>query len=128
MHDQETQSQNVMKKGTDRPLKEQEQIDLALYQMALRLHRTMSAEVINQWHRDLASFPVKGIEWAMDEWGRNQSKMPAWADILKLLSEWATENVIIETCGKCDTGWVRGFKDKAGNDAVKRCECMKVSA
>src|ERR1700690_41395 len=127
MHDQEKPSQSAMLRATEGPLKEQEQIDLALYQMALRVHRTMSAEGINQWHRDLPSYPVKGIEWARAEWGSNQSKMPAWGDIKKLLREWATNNVIHETCGNCDTGWLRGFKDKAGNDAVKRCECMKAA-
>ena len=128
MHDQDKPSQSAMLQATARPLKEQEQIDLALYQMALRLHRTMSAEVINQWHRDLASYPVKAIEWVMAEWANTQPKMPTWADILKLLREWAAKNVIKETCGNCDSGWITGFKDKAGNAAVKRGDCCKVSA
>jgi hypothetical protein len=32
----------------------------------------------------------------------------------------------IVTCGNCDSGWIRdGSKDKFGNEAVKRCECLQ---
>lgn len=31
---------------------------------------------------------------------------------------------VVSTCGNCSDGWIRGFKDAAGNEAVRRCLCV----
>jgi hypothetical protein len=121
-------SQNVTKQELERPLEQQDRIDLALFQMSNRIGRPLSVDRINQWHQDLFPYSVKAIEFALDSWGRSAKVLPTFADLLTLLRAWSSDHIEIEYCGKCDTGWLRGFKDKAGNDAVKRCDCIKVSA
>ena len=124
MHDQEKPSQSAIPGTHERLLEESSKILHAMVVMSNRLGRPMSGDRMDQLLADLAHYPVRGIEWALDNWGRNAKALPVLSDILKLLQAWSLENVIIETCGNCDSGWVRGFKDKAGNDAVKRCSCM----
>lgn len=128
MPSQARPSQSVTKAQLDRPLEQQDKIDMALFQMSNRIGRPLSVDRINQWHQDLFPYSVKAIEFALDSWGRSAKVLPAFADLLSLLRSWSSEHAQIEYCVHCDTGWVRGFKDKAGNDAVKRCECMKVTA
>lgn len=110
-----------------RPLGESEKIDDAFLQMSNRLGRPLGQERMEQLQRDLANYPVAAIEYALDSWGRNAKVLPALADLLTLLTSYMSQHSTgRQTCGQCDSGWIRGFKDKAGNDAVKRCECCIV--
>jgi hypothetical protein len=116
-------SQNETQQTLLRPLEESEKILSALVKMSLRLHKPMSQEYQEQILADLGPYPVAAIDYALDAWGRNAKVLPTLADILGLLRSWAANNVIVETCGNCDSGWIAGYKDKGGNPAVKRCEC-----
>jgi hypothetical protein len=109
----------------ERPLNEQDKIDSALQTMCRRLNKVMTAERINLWHEDLAPYPVAAIEYALECWGKNAKALPTFADLSGLLNSWVADNMQTQFCGNCDTGWIRGFKDHAGNDAVKRCECVQ---
>jgi hypothetical protein len=125
MRKREKRSLNETQQTLLRPLEESEKILSAITTMSTRLGRPLSEERIQQWLRDLANYPIAAIEYAMDNWGRNAKQLPTLADLLTLLRSWAADKVLIETCGKCDSGWVPGGKDKAGNDAVVRCECIQ---
>ena len=118
-------SQNEMQPELERPSHESDRIDNALLVMSTRLGRAVSADRVAQWHKDFSPYPIQAIEYALDSWGRNGKMMPALSELLGLLRTYTAEHVFFELCGKCDTGWVRdGSKDKAGNEAVRRCECV----
>lgn len=72
-----------------RPSQEQEKIDAALLLMATRIGRVITERMVEMWHRDLAVYPVDGIEWAFDSWGRNAKRLPVLSDITELLTTWA---------------------------------------
>jgi hypothetical protein len=118
-------SQKLMQQTLLRPLEESETILRELVKMSLRLHKPMSEEYQRVLLTDLNCYPVSAIEYALDCWGRNSKVLPCLADLLALLRSYMADKMAFETCGNCDTGWVRGFKDKAGNEAVKRCECVQ---
>lgn len=111
----------------ERPLAQQDQIDAALLKMSHRIGRPLSVDRINQWHEDLAPYPVEAIEWVMDSWGREKKTLPSLSELLDLIRSWSSTNATHRYCGNCNSGWLTGFKDRAGNDAVKRCPCMKVA-
>src|SRR5208337_1480707 len=107
-----------------RPVEESEKICDELVKMSLRLHKPMSEEYQRQLLSDLGCYPVKAIEYALDSWGRNAKVLPTLADLLQLLNSWMADKVFVQTCGNCDSGWVDGGLDKAGNQSVKRCSCV----
>lgn len=52
---------------------------------------------MDQLLKDLAPYRVTAIEWALDRWGRNESKLPSLADLLELLREY-----YLNDSAKCD--------------------------
>jgi hypothetical protein len=118
-------SPKMMQQQLLRPLEESETILQELVKMSLRLHKPMSEEYQRVILQDLACYPVAAIEYALDSWGRNSKVLPTLSDLLALLRSYMADKMTFETCGNCDTGWVRGFKDAAGNEAVKRCSCVQ---
>ena len=107
-----------------RPSSESDKILNALDQMATRLHRPLTDKWINQFLADVNSYQVGAVEYALDSWGRNGKGLPTPANLTPLLESWSSQNVEVQFCGNCDTGWVAGYTDRAGNAAVKRCECV----
>jgi hypothetical protein len=81
-------SQSETKQAILRPSSELDRIDKALFLMATRLGKTITAERINLWHQDLSSYPVDAIEFCFDAWGRNAKVLPTLSDILGLIRTW----------------------------------------
>lgn len=77
------------------------------------------------WAGVLSEHSDAAVIWAFEAWNRNGKFFPRPAEILEHIH---TFNSLpankVQFCGKCDTGWISGFTDRAGNDAVKRCECV----
>lgn len=111
-----------------RPLPEQERILSALGIMSTRLGRALNQERITQWLKDLNDYPVGGVEFVLDCWGRNAKTLPALSDLTGLLKTWQADHgsSVATLCGKCDSGWLPAdYLDRSGNRAVVRCECVK---
>jgi len=71
-----------------RPLPEQDRIDAALRQMAIRLDRVLTEPIINQWHNDLCRVPIAGIEYAADWCGRNLKRWPKLSEFFEAVNAW----------------------------------------
>ena len=67
MHDQEKPSQSAIPGTHERPLEESSKILHAMVVMSNRLGRPMSGDRMDQLLADLAHYPVRGIEWALDK-------------------------------------------------------------
>jgi len=85
------------------------------------------------WGRILAPYPVKAIDFAFDNWGRNGKVWPKPANILELIAAWNLSNKPeFKGCSNCEDGWIRVFDGKTwGGHAVdpkvgmvKRCQCF----
>jgi hypothetical protein len=108
-----------------RPLGESEKIEDALLQMSNRLGRPLSQERIEQFQRDLGSYPVSAIEWTLDSWARNLKVLPALSDLLQLLRTWHVENMPEEKCS--DERRYRHGKGYGTNDVLRLWKMRQAS-
>jgi hypothetical protein len=128
MFDQERHSLNGTKKETQRPSSEQDRIDAALQLMCRRLNKSMTAERINLWHEDLAFYPVAGIEYVLDAWGRNARALPVLADLTGMLRTWMIPGPQKESqpgCERCEFGFIVTNPEASKADWIMtRCACI----
>lgn len=109
-------SQPETKQQLIRPSNEQERIDSALLLMATRLNKVLTERMIEMWHADLSVYPVDGIEWAFDSWGRNAKRLPVLSDITQLLNTWQGGGVPESGCSdECKANHGTGYD---GNDCM----------
>jgi hypothetical protein len=107
-----------------RPLQESNKILDLLVEMSLRINRPMSEEWMKQFLKDTNNFPMLAVEHMIQEWGSTGKALPKLSETKQIIEIYIAEHTALELCGHCDTGWVHGFKDAKGKDAVKRCECV----
>lgn len=126
MRQDKRRSQTETQQTLLRPLEESSKILADLVRMGLRLRRPMSDAWMAQFCHDTNSYPLAAVLYAIDQWGQSAKALPELSQTLALIRSYMADKVFFETCGNCDSGWIRGgFKDKAGNEAVKRCECVE---
>jgi len=111
-----------------RPSSEQDRIDSALDLMCRRLNKVLTAERINLWHADLASYPVEAIEYVLDAWGRNARALPVLSDLVGMLRTWMipTRRRRDEPgCPDCVQGWqVTNPTAKKSDWKMVPCPCL----
>lgn len=97
-------------------------------------NRELTEQDYELWQKLLKPYPLKAIEYAFENWGRNGKQFPRPANILELIGVWALANKPkFKPCGNCDNGWIRVFHGRTdgGNPidektgAVIRCQCNR---
>ena len=110
MRDQDRRLQSETNQQVERPSNEQDRIDDALLKMSTRLGRSLTVERIQQWHEDLASYPVEAIEWALDTHARNSKTLPSLADLVQLLKTWYVDEAPQPRCEpECQARHWKGY-------------------
>lgn len=97
-------------------------------------NRELTEQDYELWQQLLKPYPLKAIEFAFENWGRNGKQFPKPANILELIGAWRlsqnTEEFV--SCGICTKGWIYLTEGrtigvhalKLGEQMVKRCECF----
>jgi hypothetical protein len=85
---------------------------------------------MQQFNSDLNNYPVEGIEWAMDNWGRNAKALPALADIIGMLRTWMIPGPDRTRhdpgCDQCEQGFiVMNPEAKKCDWVVTPCTCIR---
>lgn len=85
------------------------------------------------WEKLLTPYPLKGIDYAFENWQRNGKIWPKPVNIIELIAAWSLSNKVeFHSCGQCDHGWVRIYQGSTHGGkpidpkvgAVKRCQCF----
>lgn len=120
MPKRERRSPNAIQGQLLRPQEELQRVLQALVTMSQRIGKPFSEERMQQFSSDLNNYPVEGIEWAMDNWGRNAKALPTLADILAMLRTWLIPSAGRKRdepgCEQCEQGWI------VTNPEAKKCD------
>lgn len=83
---------------------------------------------MKQLHDDLSGYSLRGIEWALDSWGRNADQLPSLAKLLQLLQTWNFPSASRRDgpgCEQCNQGWIVTNPEKKVCDWImKPCACI----